>query len=92
MFCSALCVSSTPPYDSDDMEYGDCSGVGVDCTSFDSRVDRCFIISDSGSVRQVSIATVNKEVYNVMLINPLGELILLSAWQQNAVDLLTYFS
>ena len=39
-------VASTPPFDSDDDEFGDCAGVGVDSSSFDSRVDRCFMILD----------------------------------------------
>ena len=67
--------ASTPPNDSDDDEFGDCAGVGVDNSSFDSRVDRCFLISDIGDVRQVNVGSVTKQVYNVMLINPLGELI-----------------
>ena len=60
-------VESLPPIDSDEEEYGDCSPVGVDSSLFDSRVDRCFMISDIGAVRLVPVAGVNKEVYNVSI-------------------------
>ena len=84
-------VISSPPIDSDEEEFADCSAVGVDSKSFDLRVDRCFIISDVGSVRQVAVASVQKDVFNVMLITPLGELILLSAWQRIALNLYQFF-
>ena len=84
-------ANSSPPPNSDEEEFVDCSGVGVDSTSFDLRVGRCFVINDIGSVRKVPVSGVMKNVYNVMLITPLGESILLSAWQQVAFDLFDFF-
>ena len=63
-------IKSSPPPDSDEEEYADCSAVGVDSKSFDLRVDRCFIITDLGALRQVPVACVQKDVFNVMLITP----------------------
>ena len=84
-------VTSSFPPDSDEEEYVDFSGVGVDSTSFDLRVDRCFIIIDIGAVRKVPVSGVSKDVYNVMLITPFGVSILLSAWQQLALDFFDFF-
>ena len=69
-----------------------CSVGGADSSSFDHRVDRCYIIYDIGKVRKVPVSGVIKDVYNIILITPLGESIILSAWQQLAVDLFDFFS
>ena len=49
------------------------------------------MIREIGSVRKVSVAGVMKDVYNVTLITPLGESILLAAWQQLALDLYDFY-
>ena len=69
---SVVGVKSPPLPDSDEDESVDYSVGGLDRSSFDTCVDRCFMIREIGSVRKVSVAGVMKDVYNVTLITPLG--------------------
>lgn len=62
-----------------------------DDTSFDDRVERCFIIQDIGAIRKVTCiengVDTKKNVYNVNLITPIGEIIQLTTWEQQAINL-----
>lgn len=68
----------------------------VDDTSFDDRVERCFIIQDIGAIRKVTCiengVDTKKNVYNVNLITPIGEIIQLTTWEQQAIDACDYFT
>lgn len=79
---SVIGVNSPPPPDTDEEESVVYSVGGLDSSSFDTCVDRCFMIREIGSVRKVPVAGVMKDVYNIILITLLGKSILLSAWQQ----------
>ena len=48
-----------------------CSVGGAYSSSFDNRVDRCYIIYDIGKVRKVPVSGVIKDVYNIYLLNDL---------------------
>lgn len=63
----------------------------VDDTSFDDRVERCF-----NPIRKVTCiengVDTKKNVYNVNLITPIGEIIQLTTWEQQAIDACDYFT
>lgn len=51
---SVVGVNSPPPPDSDEEESVDYSVGGLNSSSFDTYVDRCFMVLEIGSVRKVS--------------------------------------
>jgi hypothetical protein len=83
--------------DMDDEEFAECLADHVDHTTFDDRVDKCFIIKEIGAIRKVPCVDRNgvekqKDVYNVNLITPIGESIQLTAWEQLAFDVCDWFT
>ena len=90
-------VESAAPSDSEDEGYSDCIEDRVDGTTFDDKVDRCFIILDIGSLKKVNCPDRNgsekvKDVYNVTFTTPIGEAIQFTAWEQVAQDAFDWFS
>jgi hypothetical protein len=81
----------------DEQEYTDCvaEAAAVDGQIFDEKVDRCFIVLDVGSSRKVKCGEgekeVQKDVYNVNLTTPLGEIIQLTAWGDYATNVYDFF-
>ena len=70
--------------DLDDEDYSECLADRVYHTTFDYRVDGCFIILDIGAIRKVPCPDRTgvdklKDVYNVTFITPIGELIQFTA-------------
>lgn len=84
-----------PNKSDDEKDYTDCVAEAVDGEPFDDHVDRCFIILDVGSTRKVKCSDgeneQQKEVYNVNLTTPLGEIIQLTAWADYATNVYDFF-
>jgi hypothetical protein len=82
--------------DMDEEAFAVCLTKHDDDTNFDRLVDKCFIILDIGKTKKVTCIVdgeeVQKDVYNVNLTTPMGEIIQLTAWESIAIDICDYFT
>jgi hypothetical protein len=81
----------TQTSDVKEKDFTDCVAKEINEATFDDQVDRCFIIQEVGTPKKVKCTDcandVQKDVYNVHLSTPLGEIIELTAcWGDNATN------
>lgn len=78
--------------DNDEEEYEN----NDDETSFDKRVSRCFVVNDVLDVVERTFKAnggveVVKDVFNILLTDPLSEKRILSVWGKNAINVHKFF-